>query len=642
MNSPNSLLDFLNVDDPSFSLDHSTLSWTYNQCQSPVKLEDEGWNLLLGGAVAPASLVIPDDDLDSQNEVYIPGGLSQISMSSSSRSTTPDDMYSMALQSPPLQMSQPTEPTTVAVNPSSFHMQPTIRAPTSPLVHQSFTPAMNKKKGLTNGAAPITANGHNGNSNITPHPYSISPHNTAALFTRASSVSSNTSSTVVPAKKSRAPPSGPISTRDFIPPDVSGLNKREARLVKNRAAAFLSRQRKREEFEGLEARVEVLENDNARLYRENEGYKNGTTRPSNSSSPSASSTGALAAEIAGLKRQLGSRDVELSNLHTRIRSLVGAQDQLAIERGLAAERDREISELRSRLAAFESATTIVAPTAATQEVMDSDDSDSEDAQSTVMSRKEMKNAGGVAVMALLFSLSTLLANGDKSVTSPPKPVASERVTSRPSMHHRSGSSTLNGYSYDPSSSFSFESLLSSGPSSGAFGFDEESLMATPKCDPFSHLLSTPASEENALKKAISAVKSTGPNEFEFDFTMPASSSSSLVSYYGTPTTRVPVEKQRKIKVCVRSAVPLDLGPAAFGSMDDLDAPQPSGLGKRKRVTVDIKPRRNVAFADAPRSTRRKLSDEERWDVDLTQDMTDDDKDAEGDDVEYADADVLMS
>lgn len=253
MNSPNSLLDFLNVDDPSFSLDQSHLSWSYSQCQSPVKLEDEGWNMLLGGAVAPTSLVIPDDDLDSQYEMYIPGGLSQISMSSSSRSTTPDDMMpSMALQSPPLpQMSQPTEPTTVLFNPSSFHMPPTIRAQTPPLMQQSFTSAVYKKKSQATSVAPIAANGHNGNN--TPHPYSISPHNTAALFTRASSVSSNTSSTALPTKKSRAPPSGPISTRDFIPPDVSGLNKREARLVKNRAAAFLSRQRKREEFESLEA-----------------------------------------------------------------------------------------------------------------------------------------------------------------------------------------------------------------------------------------------------------------------------------------------------------------------------------------------------------------------------------------------------
>ena len=53
------------------------------------------------------------------------------------------------------------------------------------------------------------------------------------------------------AKKSRA--SGDrISTKDFVPPDVTGLSKREARLVKNRAAAFLSRQRKREEFENME------------------------------------------------------------------------------------------------------------------------------------------------------------------------------------------------------------------------------------------------------------------------------------------------------------------------------------------------------------------------------------------------------
>jgi hypothetical protein len=44
-----------------------------------------------------------------------------------------------------------------------------------------------------------------------------------------------------------------IRSKDFVPPDVSGLSKREARLVKNRAAAFLSRQRKREEFECMEA-----------------------------------------------------------------------------------------------------------------------------------------------------------------------------------------------------------------------------------------------------------------------------------------------------------------------------------------------------------------------------------------------------
>lgn len=44
----------------------------------------------------------------------------------------------------------------------------------------------------------------------------------------------------------------------FIPPDTSGLTKREARLVKNRAAAFLSRQRKREQFEELGGKCKLM------------------------------------------------------------------------------------------------------------------------------------------------------------------------------------------------------------------------------------------------------------------------------------------------------------------------------------------------------------------------------------------------
>ncbi|KAI0753508.1 hypothetical protein C8Q80DRAFT_1118612 [Daedaleopsis nitida] len=67
----------------------------------------------------------------------------------------------------------------------------------------------------------------------------------------------------VACKKARA--GERVSTKDFVPPDVTGLSKREARLVKNRAAAFLSRQRKREEFECMEIRVAELEQENARL-----------------------------------------------------------------------------------------------------------------------------------------------------------------------------------------------------------------------------------------------------------------------------------------------------------------------------------------------------------------------------------------
>ncbi|KAJ1019557.1 hypothetical protein NDA18_006035 [Ustilago nuda] len=44
----------------------------------------------------------------------------------------------------------------------------------------------------------------------------------------------------------------------FVPPDTSGLTKREARLVKNRAAAFLSRQRKREQFEEMQIKCKAI------------------------------------------------------------------------------------------------------------------------------------------------------------------------------------------------------------------------------------------------------------------------------------------------------------------------------------------------------------------------------------------------
>ncbi|CAG8553671.1 3973_t:CDS:2 [Acaulospora colombiana] len=62
-----------------------------------------------------------------------------------------------------------------------------------------------------------------------------------------------------------------ISVADFVPPDVTGLSKREARLVKNRAAAFLSRQRKREEFELMEVRLAEILEENARLKGEAPG-----------------------------------------------------------------------------------------------------------------------------------------------------------------------------------------------------------------------------------------------------------------------------------------------------------------------------------------------------------------------------------
>ncbi|KAJ4483510.1 hypothetical protein J3R30DRAFT_1792852 [Lentinula aciculospora] len=99
-----------------------------------------------------------------------------------------------------------------------------------------------------------------------------------------------------------------ISTKDFIPPDVSGLSKREARLVKNRAAAFLSRQRKREEFESMEIRLAELEQENARLLAITQ-----VTEPF--SHPKPQSDNELASEVEMLRAQLANaqqRELQLS------------------------------------------------------------------------------------------------------------------------------------------------------------------------------------------------------------------------------------------------------------------------------------------------------------------------------------------
>ena len=82
-------------------------------------------------------------------------------------------------------------------------------------------------------------------STSSPHPHPESAVAPTASTTTASAVTQQT-------KPKRCAPATRVSSKDFVPPDVTGLSKREARLVKNRAAAFLSRQRKREEFEALE------------------------------------------------------------------------------------------------------------------------------------------------------------------------------------------------------------------------------------------------------------------------------------------------------------------------------------------------------------------------------------------------------
>lgn len=89
-----------------------------------------------------------------------------------------------------------------------------------------------------------------------PSPSSSMKNSSLPTLTISGQALSKRSASPPPAGIKKARASGErIHSKDFIPPDVSGLSKREARLVKNRAAAFLSRQRKREEFELMEVYV---------------------------------------------------------------------------------------------------------------------------------------------------------------------------------------------------------------------------------------------------------------------------------------------------------------------------------------------------------------------------------------------------
>lgn len=81
-----------------------------------------------------------------------------------------------------------------------------------------------------------------------PSSHSVDSSDISGAASEHAKISNNLGGSTNAAKRQRAC----MSTKDFVPPDVTGLSKREARLVKNRAAAFLSRQRKREEFEQME------------------------------------------------------------------------------------------------------------------------------------------------------------------------------------------------------------------------------------------------------------------------------------------------------------------------------------------------------------------------------------------------------
>ncbi|KAG8690075.1 hypothetical protein FRC11_014029 [Ceratobasidium sp. 423] len=151
------------------------------------------------------------------------------------------------------------------------------------------------------------------------------------------SLSSSTSSTspapmqpeVAPAPVATSATAAPkrartqISSKDFVPPDVTGLSKREARLVKNRAAAFLSRQRKREEFEELEKHCQDLEREVARL-KSGQSQSPSKKLKSDEAEPSQDVLAELAqlresnAQLAAQNAQLSAQNAQLATENARL------------------------------------------------------------------------------------------------------------------------------------------------------------------------------------------------------------------------------------------------------------------------------------------------------------------------------------
>ena len=95
----------------------------------------------------------------------------------------------------------------------------------------------------------------------------------------------------------------------FVHPDTSGLSKREARLVKNRAAAFLSRQRKREQYEELDGKCRSLCRLTWHLWEE---CHRDSTKSGAAGDKQANSTAARYASTAeSLTKRLGAEDPDV-------------------------------------------------------------------------------------------------------------------------------------------------------------------------------------------------------------------------------------------------------------------------------------------------------------------------------------------
>ncbi|KZS87599.1 hypothetical protein SISNIDRAFT_460774 [Sistotremastrum niveocremeum HHB9708] len=236
-----------------------------------------------------------------------------------------------------------------------------------------------------------------------PVSFAFNTHMSSAESEHSSSASPPPhESSVPPQKKPRAERGERISSKDFIPPDVSGLSKREARLVKNRAAAFLSRQRKREEFECMEVRVSELEADNARLKSELSAQK-----ASSSHRDSDSHTADLLSQLASLRS-------ELSTSHKRCALLESDLTRLRQSQSSSSSFSRQISLKEDNSDALS----------------DSESSDS-DGMATPRAAKD-KTTSVKLMMGLLLLLAPVLSKDgaaeEQPTASAPSPFPSQQIS----------------------------------------------------------------------------------------------------------------------------------------------------------------------------------------------------------------------
>lgn len=125
------------------------------------------------------------------------------------------------------------------------------------------------------------------------------------------------------------------TTAEFQHPDVSGLSKKEARLVKNRAAAFLSRQRKREQFDELEIQCKALVTENTQLKALLSLKAGATSTPTPAATPKnkrAAAAAALAPIVTDSSAaQVATLQSDLTNLRNLLHASTAREAALEVE-----------------------------------------------------------------------------------------------------------------------------------------------------------------------------------------------------------------------------------------------------------------------------------------------------------------------